>query len=86
MVVALILAGFVSFAAAFVLRIGAFFIFAVVVSLIYCVLTYQSGSPFVSLVPVVGLFVVMQLAYVAGVLLPFPKLQQRIDSFRKKDG
>jgi hypothetical protein len=86
MIVALILASLVSFAAASILRIGAFFIFAVLVSLIYLLLTYQYGSPFASLVPVLELFVVMQLAYVAGVLLPCPKLQQGIDSFRKRGG
>lgn len=95
---ALILAGLVSFAAGFVLRVGAFSIFAVLVSVVYLALTYQSGSLIASLAPVLGLFVVMQLAYLAGVLLPlpvahrvsswqlpFPKLQRRIDSVRKKD-
>ncbi|WP_426130712.1 hypothetical protein [Pararhizobium sp. PWRC1-1] len=86
MIVALVLAGLVSFAAALILRIGAFYIFAVLVSLIYLMLTYQSGSPFASLAPVLELFLVMQFAYVAGVLLPCPKLQQCIDSCRKKGG
>lgn len=83
MTVAFVSAGLVSFAAAFFFRIGAFFLFAVLVSLIYLALTYKSGSPFASLAPVLGLFVVMQVAYVVGVLLPCPKLRHRIDCLRK---
>jgi hypothetical protein len=99
MIAGLIFAGLVSFAAGFILHVGAFSIFALITSMLYLALVYESTAVFASLASTATLFVIMQIAYVIGVLVPFsaprkgerlrfgfPKLRGRIDSARNKSG
>lgn len=96
MTVGLIIAGLVSFAAGFVLHVGAFLIFALITAMLYLALIYQSGALMASLASATALFAIMQIAYVAGVLTPLPlagkasgrrivsKSRGRVDSSRNK--
>jgi hypothetical protein len=97
MTVGLIIAGLVSFAAGFVLHVGAFLVFASITAMLYLVLIYQSGAVSTALASAAALFVIMQIAYVIGVLTPlpivrkasgrriaFPKSRGRVDSSRNK--
>lgn len=99
MIAGLIFAALVSFVAGFVLHVGAFSIFALITSMLYLTLVYESTAVFASLASTAALFVIMQIAYVIGVLVPFPsprkngrprfgfpKLRRRIDSPRNKSG
>jgi len=93
MIVALILAGLVSFAAGSVLHVGAFVIFAAVVSLIAFAVGYTQAWA------ALALFFGMQLCYLFGVLMPLPagrqvlsrrlsfsELQRQIESLLKNVG
>lgn len=97
MTVGMIIAGLVSFAAGFVLHVGAFLIFALITVMLYLLLVSQSGAVSASLASAAALFVIMQIAYVIGVLTPlpivrkasgrriaFPKTRSRVDSSRNK--
>lgn len=99
MIVELILAGLVSFVAGSVLHVGAFLLFAGLVSLVTFGLHSLSGSFGASLGAAAVLFPVMQVCYLVGVLLPLPvarqvsswrlsfsELQRRIESLLKNVG
>jgi hypothetical protein len=99
MIAGLIFAALVSFAAGFILHVGAFSIFALITSVLYLTMVYESTAVFASLASTAALFVTMQIAYVIGVLAPFPvprkgerprfgfaKPRRRIDSPRNKSG
>ncbi|MFT2210261.1 hypothetical protein ACLJYM_00050 [Rhizobium giardinii] len=95
MTVGLIIAGLVSFAAGFVLHVGAFLVFALITAMLYLLLIYQSGAVSAALASAAALFVIMQIAYVIGVLTPLPIVRKasgrriafpksRVDSSRNK--
>ncbi|MBP1862036.1 hypothetical protein [Rhizobium herbae] len=99
MIAGLIIAGLVSFVAGFILHVGAFSIFALITNMLYLALIYESTTVFASLASTAALFVIMQIAYVIGVLVPFPspskdertgfsfpKMRRRIGSLRNKSG
>lgn len=71
MVAGFILAGLVSFAAGFVLHAGAFALFAVATSLVYLAISFDSGAVMGSIGTAILMFVIMQGAYVSGVLMSF---------------
>ena len=71
MVAAFILAGLVSFAAGFVLHAAAFAVFALATSLVYLAISYENSAVFGSIGAAIVMFVIMQAAYVIGVLVPF---------------
>lgn len=89
MTVGLIIAGLVSFAAGFVLHVGAFSIFALITTMLYLALIYQGGAVVASFASAFALFVIMQIAYVVGVLIPLPlarKASGRRIAFLKSRG
>lgn len=99
MIAGFILAGLVSFVAGFILHVGAFSLFALTTSMLYLAVTYENSAIFSSVSSAIALFLIMQVAYVIGVLVPFPffgKVERRwfdfpgtrgrVDSHRKKSG
>lgn len=98
MMMGLILAGLVSFAAGLVLQVGAFAVFALITSMAYLALIYDGSAIFASFASAAALFIIMQIAYVIGVLVPFPIVRpterrglgflkrRRVDPPRNKSG
>lgn len=71
MLAALAVAGFIAFVSGFVLRIGAFAVFALMSGVLYLgLLLHQDYAFFAALGLAVLLVVVMQVCYAIGVLLP----------------
>jgi hypothetical protein len=67
----LAVAGFIAFASGFALRVGAFAIFALITGALYFgLLLYQDHALIAAIGLVLLLFVVMQVCYAIGVLLP----------------
>ncbi len=90
MIAGLIVAGLASFAAGFVLRIGAFALFALIISVLCFVIIHEKGTIIASLISVAVLFATMQIAYTIGVLASSPmrrgSLRRRVDPPRDKTG
>ena len=72
MTIALAGAAIIALVAGFVLRVGAFAVFALMSCVFYAVLlVYQGGAIGVSLASVLVLLVILQAGYAIGVLMPF---------------
>lgn len=72
MTIALAGAAIIAFVAGFVLRVGAFAVFALMTCVFYAaLLVYEGEAIGVSLVSVLALLVILQAGYAIGVLVPF---------------